>query len=124
MNRTYDFRYPYSLDFEENFNWKDYNEFMKTKWHVSILISLIYIITIFTLKAYMKSKPRFELRTPLILWNFTLAAFSIYGAFFRLLPELSYVLKNFGYHYSVCVNPALTLNPVAMYWVYLFTISK
>ena len=50
-------------------------------------ISLAYLITIVVLERWMKKRQAFHLKTPLIMWNFALAVFSIYGAF-RAVPAL------------------------------------
>ena len=55
------------------------------------------------LKAYMSTRPRFEMRRFLTAWNIMLAAFSIFG-FARTLPEFLHVLFSIprGMYHSVC----------------------
>ena len=49
---------------------------------------------------YMRSRPRYEVRTLLVVWNVALATFSIIGAA-RTLPEFVLSLQH-GIYYSVC----------------------
>lgn len=72
-------------------------EHTQTKWHWSIYISVVYIITIFGIQKLMKYREKgFNLRTPLIMWNFLLAAFSIFGVY-RCLPEFLHIIFNEGF---------------------------
>ena len=47
-------------------------------------------------------RPPFQLRTPLIVWNFLLAIFSIFGAA-RTIPEFIFTLSTHGIYHSLCV---------------------
>ena len=49
----------------------------------------------------MANREPFKLRKVLFIWNLSLAFFSIMGSL-RFVPEVLYVLKNFGFDYSVC----------------------
>jgi hypothetical protein len=51
---------------------------------------------------YMSTRPRFEMRTSLTMWNVFLALFSIMGAA-RTLPEFIHVIRTSGIYYSVCI---------------------
>ena len=48
-----------------------------------------------------------EVRTPLLIWNSMLSAFSLAG-FCRMVPELAYVLRTHGPLYSICNNSFAT----------------
>ena len=61
-----------------------------------------YLAMIVFLQWYMHSRPRYEVRSLLVVWNGTLATFSIIGAA-RTLPEFVLSLQN-GIYYSVCDN--------------------
>lgn len=83
-----------------------------------------YMIVIYGGQLYMQTRPRFELRIPLFMWNVFLAVFSIWGAY-RSAPELLYVLNNHGFHYSVCIpGPSFLDNRVGGFWNWMFTLSK
>ncbi|XP_023210118.1 elongation of very long chain fatty acids protein 3-like [Centruroides sculpturatus] len=103
-------------------------QYVDNDWTQSFLpyavpISLAYVIIIFSLQNYMKSRPPFQLRWPLVIWNILLAAFSICGTL-RLLPGLWISLREFGFTFSVCnLSFPLKQHPLA-FWLSLFTWSK
>lgn len=88
---------------------------------VSAIFSALYVCLIILGKWYMQGRERFVLRTPLVLWSTSLAIFSIFGAL-RTVPEIVYVLYNYGFH--------ATLEDISFYkgvcglWTILFTWSK
>ncbi|XP_023222626.1 putative fatty acid elongation protein 3 [Centruroides sculpturatus] len=104
------------------------HQYIDNKWTQSLLpyavpMSLAYIIIIFSLKNYMKSRPPFQLRRPLVFWNILLAAFSICGTL-RLLPGLLISIREFGFMFSVCnLSFALKHHPLP-FWMSLFAWSK
>jgi len=111
--------------FEDDFDVAESRRWMRANWHISLYLIGAYMLCIVAGKRYMQSRPRYELRNALVLWNFFLAAFSIIGAT-RTVPELMYVLRNFGLHHSVCVlGPTFVEdNKVVCLWTFLFTLSK
>ena len=120
------FRYDYVLKIEnETFinplfrsvamNW------MKENWSISLLISLLYILTIYGLERFMEKRQEFKLKNILIIWNASLALFSIFGAY-RTLPEFIYILTQKGFKYSVCFETYS--HGVTGFWSWAFTLSK
>ena len=51
----------------------------------------------------MEKRPRFDLRPALALWSAILGIFSIFGAI-RTIPELAYVIHNYGFEFSVNID--------------------
>ncbi|XP_023222653.1 putative fatty acid elongation protein 3 [Centruroides sculpturatus] len=104
------------------------HQYVDNKWTQSffpytISISLAYVIIIFSLQNYMKSRPPFQLRWPLVIWNMLLAAFSICGTL-RLLPGMWISIREFGFMFSVCnISFALNHHPLP-FWLSVFTWSK
>ncbi|XP_067131601.1 very long chain fatty acid elongase 6-like [Centruroides vittatus] len=99
------------------------NKWTQSFFPYSIPLSLAYVIIIFSLQTYMKSRPPFQLRWPLVIWNILLAAFSICGTL-RLLPGLWILIREFGFMFSVCnLSFALKYHPLPL-WMSLFTWSK
>lgn len=49
--------------------------------------------------------------------------FSILGSL-RMVPEMIYVLKNFGFDYSICKESYVTDSPISGYWTFAFAMSK
>jgi elongation of very long chain fatty acids protein 6 len=95
------------FEFEYLFESKTYVDswgtFMQEYWILSVLTSILYVMLIFSGKIYMKNRPKFDLRKPLIAWNMLLGLFSIFGAV-RTWPELIHVLSTHGFVNSVCDN--------------------
>lgn len=94
--------YSYVFNFEENFIHTETKVWMTKNWTNCFYYCGIYMILIFGGKHYMSTRPRFELRGVLALWNTLLASFSIIGLT-RTLPELVHVLKHYGFYHSVCI---------------------
>jgi len=108
MNHTLNYgyvtlpNYPTFFDFEGKFDHIRAQRWMEENWTTSFYYIGVYMLIIFAGQHWMQNRPRFELRGPLALWNFVLAAFSIFGTY-RTIPETVYILnrKN-GFHHSVC----------------------
>lgn len=90
---------PY--DFEV-YDWKEWCRYMSVKWHFCLIAGVIYIITIFGLKAFMSTRKALDLKRELFLWNLTLGIFSIVG-FIRTAPEFFFVLSSEnGFYKTIC----------------------
>lgn len=63
---------------------------------------VLYLTTIFGIKAWMKDRPPYKLKKPLFIWNVALGIFSIFG-FYRIAQEFAviYAQEN-GLHKSAC----------------------
>lgn len=73
-------------------------------WTLSIYVSGVYLLLTFIGQYWMKNRPPYNLRRVLAIWNFSLAAFSVFG-FLRTGPDLWDVLAGpNGFHRSVCVR--------------------
>lgn len=128
-NETKVVRFPYSPDyqyvfkFEETFD-RDYTrQWMRSNWIISLLVGILYVAGAFSLKAFMKTRTPMKLRRFLIVWNWTLAVFSVMG-FARTFPEFFHVLTKYGYHFSVCNRSYADINVITAVWGFLFTLSK
>src|SRR5688572_26029347 len=44
-------------------------KWMSVNWHISVYISIIYVLVIFTLHHKMKTRTPFKLRQCLVVWN-------------------------------------------------------
>ncbi|GAB6032158.1 hypothetical protein CHUAL_010810 [Chamberlinius hualienensis] len=115
--------YTFILEVEKNFIYAEKYQWMLNNWTQCFVYIGLYLPLIFLGRDYMKSRPRFELKGPLIIWNFALTVFSIFGLI-RLLPEFISALQNYGFYYSICNSDYLTDNKVPSYWSWLFVLSK
>ncbi|KAL3282829.1 hypothetical protein HHI36_005992 [Cryptolaemus montrouzieri] len=111
------------FSFEASYKHDEYIEWMKGQWNNGYLYCAIYVISIFSGQYFMKNRPKFELRKPLVIWNVALAVFSIIGAS-RTYPEISHILSNYGLYHSVCCPSFLTHDKVSAFWAFLFIWSK
>jgi hypothetical protein len=99
---VYDIPPPdYLLPFERSFDTQATIDWFQANWDKSFHISGIYLITLYTLYKYMEHRKPFELKTPLILWNWMLAFLStlavVRGANFWLT-----LIKNYDIYTSIC----------------------
>lgn len=112
----------YLLEIRENFSNRT-KEWLRDHWSISIYVSLAYVIIIFGLKQFMKTRnTSYELRKALTLWNLMLALFSIFGTIY-CLPFSIKVLITKGLHASVCENFHQNDNFIE-FWHSLFVWSK
>ncbi|KAG8234645.1 hypothetical protein J437_LFUL006533 [Ladona fulva] len=131
--------YSYVFNFEEEFVHQDTRVWMTKNWKYGFYYVGIYMIFIFGGQHYMQSRPRFQLRGVLAVWNIALAAFSLMGAC-RTVPEFFHVLRNYGLYHSVCIPRGLSLAALIMssflmrtfieqdkvsgFWTWMFVLSK
>jgi len=97
------------------YNWEYINlskcrRWMERNWMVSVYASVAYICVIFLLQAWMKNRPAYKLRKPLVVWNIMLAVFSIFG-FLRTAPEIIYINMEYGFHLIICASYGLQYSP-------------
>jgi hypothetical protein len=115
--------YSYIFDFENDFIHQETRNWMVKNWTWVFYYCGAYMLIIFGGQIYMKSRPRFELRGLLSIWNTALAMFSIMGAC-RTAPELVHVLRHYGLFHSVCVPSFIENDRVSGFWTWLFVLSK
>lgn len=124
-NKTSLSLYSHIFGFENLFEHEAYvdslTNWMAKYWTYSFLISAVYILLIVCGRKFMASRPRYELRAPLIAWNVMLASFSILGAI-RVWPEFVYSLVTKGATYSVCNNEYAY--GISGFWAFMFVMSK
>ncbi|XP_033123902.1 elongation of very long chain fatty acids protein 6-like [Anneissia japonica] len=107
-------------EFEKTFDLPYYVNFFGTYWHYGIYISIVYLLTIFSIQKWMKSRAAFSLRPQLFMWNVLLAIFSIGGAL-RCSPFLVYALVYDSFHDSACNSEYYANNG---FWGAAFAFSK
>ena len=104
----------------QEFEHSQYRVWMEENWQlVCRWASTVYLLMIFGGQYLMKerfvsnpqsilmikdctSRPPFQLRTPLIVWNLLLSIFSIFGAA-RTIPEFIFTFSTHGIYHSLCV---------------------
>lgn len=97
----YNCTYNYIFGFEENHDPYYYINLVGTYRWMAKWFMLVYLGGIYFLKKYMKNRPKYDLRVPLVLWNLSLALLSTWGAL-RACHELLQVINNYGFKFSIC----------------------
>ena len=93
-----------STEVESNvsFDYRTRQQWMESNWQMSFTFTAVYLSSIVIGQLIMKSKPAYNLRSILTLWNGGLAIFSILATL-RTLPELITILQGEnGLYDSVC----------------------
>jgi len=115
--------YSFVFDFETDFDHRLGAQWMSRHWKTSFYWVFAYLVLVFGGQHLMASRKPFRLRTALVLWNVSLALFSICGTL-RTAPELVHVIRRFGFRWSVCDNSFHTRNAVSSFWTFAFIVSK
>ena len=106
--------------FEKNFDSAAWAKFMETNYDQIVWTSVaFYLISIYLLSRFMVDRPAYQLKKPLIIWNFLLFVFSFFGAV-RFVP-IMFGAKSLDE--IMCSNYYHLDSPYAM-WTALFTLSK
>lgn len=121
LNETYTHIFGFEKLFESHEYVNQINIWMRKNWKLSITLALVYVTLVFLGQAFMRSRPRYELRLPLVIWNLFLAGFSILGTI-RVWPDLLYSLSKDGFLHTVCDNRYAY--GITGFWAYMFIISK
>uniref|UniRef100_A0A1I7X097 Elongation of very long chain fatty acids protein n=1 Tax=Heterorhabditis bacteriophora TaxID=37862 RepID=A0A1I7X097_HETBA len=117
------YRYKFALPYERVDDPKGWTvNIFQRYWYHSITISVIYFAVIKGIQKSMENKKPFVLKTPLILWNGSLAIFSIMGVMRFSEVDFIYSLVNHGWYNAICYS--CHPNDVAAFWSLLFAISK
>jgi len=115
--------YSYVFHFEEEFDNVKIRPYIEEYWKMVVFSSIAaYLAMIVFMQWYMRSRPRYEVRALLVVWNVALASFSITGAA-RTLPGFVLSLQH-GIYYSVCDPSFITNDRVSGFWASLFVLSK
>ena len=98
------------------------HKWLNNYWYVSIIASCVYLALLWSGRKWMSTRPAFNLRKSLILWNVGLAVFSMFGTV-SVVPNFINVIFVHGLNYSLCNSPVLS-DPQLGVWGFLFVFSK
>lgn len=107
---------------EDKLDHMEIHRWITKKWQWSIYFSVAYVILIFSAKYWMRNRKPFDLRRPLVAWNVTLAAFSVFECII-LWPALKDLVATYGLTGSVCLPIAWHSKELTL-WGFLFSMSK
>ncbi|CAJ0579607.1 unnamed protein product, partial [Mesorhabditis spiculigera] len=122
LNVHFDFPRWLSIATAPKFDDQQAKSWIGDHFDITIQASIVYFFLIFGIKFFMRNREPFKLQAPLAVWNFFLAAFSIFGTY-RLSHEF------FSTHVDHGVVNAYTriyqfTEGLNGYWVFLFICSK
>jgi len=108
--------------------WETYAvSFVWRYWWFFLVMGVAYLPTIFGLKYWMRNRPAYNLRGPLIVWNIFMATFSTVGFLSIVYP----VVQNWIYpgggltpHEFICSASYCYKFGDCAIWVFLFNMSK
>lgn len=109
------------LGFEDGFNQSAASQFVRNRWHHSFYISAFYVVSIFSIQHFMRERPKYSLRGPLMVWSLILALFSISGFLVTGLYHWPYMIVN-GWKRSVC--DSIIVEGQGGLWSFLFCLSE
>lgn len=105
------------------FDYRTRQAWMGHNWHWSFYGTGIYLTSIYLGQLYMRNRKAYNLRTQLLIWNVSLAVFSI-AATIRTLPELVNILRRDDGIYSSVCESCDDVSPASAFWAWLFVLSK
>lgn len=112
----------FSIIFTKNFDYNAATKFTESNQFGIILISIFYVIIIFTIQYLMKNKKPYNLKFPLRVWNLFLAIFSVFGSFFTGKTLLQIITNN-GIVASYCEIGDFW-HGISGLWTFFFCYSK
>jgi hypothetical protein len=83
-----------SISASSPFNYRAAREYVSTVQWGSFLVTVFYVVTIFSIKWVMTNRKPYEIKTALRLWNLWLALFSIAGSLVTSYALLYEINKN------------------------------
>ncbi|GMR49336.1 hypothetical protein PMAYCL1PPCAC_19531, partial [Pristionchus mayeri] len=116
-----DYEYKLTLPFERFDGVQWWTWFLQNYWQHTITVSVAYFLLIKCIQWAMSDRPPFDLRRPLVIWNLSLALFSIVG-FARFGEDFFESLFNRGVYTTLCTSAAH--KGAAPFWCLLFVLSK
>ena len=97
-------------------------EWLRNYTFVSVIASAVYVILLFGGQKWMSTRPAYDLRGSLLLWNTGLAVFSLLGML-SFLPPMVHAVYSYSFEFAICEAPALQSRNQSL-WGFLFTLSK
>jgi len=111
-----------AFDFEKNVDYTAVHHWFQDNWALSVTLAAFYVVFVFGGQSYMKSRDRFTLQGPLVLWNLMLAGFSIFGTI-RIWQVCFEMYWRHGIKGTICHKEYFT-SPVSNFWSMVFILSK
>ncbi|KHJ79989.1 hypothetical protein OESDEN_20346, partial [Oesophagostomum dentatum] len=101
-----------------DFNYERAKAYCASLEGFSVKLAVAYVVTIFSIKYYMRDRKAYDLKLPLNVWNFILAVYSALG-FYYTFPTFVSVAYNKGLTYTYTHISDVYTDKTAGYWVLL-----
>ncbi|GMR46062.1 hypothetical protein PMAYCL1PPCAC_16257, partial [Pristionchus mayeri] len=118
--------YKYSLLIGPEVWWQNNDQsesylVMQSYWSCTILVAVAYVMAIHKIQKVMENREAFNLRSTLIVWNGSLAIFSLMGTL-RMGEEFVHVIRTRPFIDTItyCLDP----HQPAAFWSFCFAFSK
>lgn len=111
-----------AFDFEKNVDYTAVHHWFQDNWALSVTLAAIYVVLVFGGQSYMRSRERFTLQGPLVVWNLLLAGFSIFGTI-RIWQVCFEMYWRHGIRGTICHKEYFS-SPVSNFWSMVFILSK
>lgn len=105
------------------FNYERAKSYCSSIESFSVMLAIAYVVTIFSIKIFIKNRKAYDLQLPLSIWNAILAVFSGLG-FFYTFPTFLNVVYNKGISYINTNISELYTDSKCGYWILLWVLSK
>jgi len=118
-------------EIEDGFDFRKVHRWYRENWTIAVYASVLYAVTIFVLKQWMKNKSKgYDVRRWLFLWSTSLAIFSIIGSSINGTRLWSAVFQE-GLERTLCIDRQkpqnisvhLATNRYGL-WTWCFVLSK
>jgi len=109
----------HSIQNGRGFIW-EISDWMDGHYEIPLIATVVYVIFVYFGQKYMEKRQAFELNTPLAIWNFILAVFSVYGAYIITPMFFQDWINGKGFIHEMCTGDVETYSPWTMY----FCLSK
>uniref|UniRef100_A0A0K0DD17 Elongation of very long chain fatty acids protein n=1 Tax=Angiostrongylus cantonensis TaxID=6313 RepID=A0A0K0DD17_ANGCA len=89
----------------------------------SVKLAIVYVVSIFSVKFYMKDRKAYDLQLPLNIWNAILSVFSGLGFFYTFTTFLNIAYNKGTSQIHTTISEVYT-DKTCGYWVFLWVLSK
>lgn len=116
---------PFLAPIESRFSWEKARPWLEKDYSwIGVCASLAYVLLVFIGKRWMRDKPAYSLRKPLVMWNTGLVVFSLLGCL-SLCPHVINSVMDGGFLHGVCNDELFGSGaPHVALWSFLFLVSK
>ncbi|XP_071507485.1 very long chain fatty acid elongase 6-like [Diadema antillarum] len=124
-NSTWTTLFTATWEIERQFDplpWQQWmDRYGKTMW---VACTFLYLVFIFGGERLMHTREKYQLRQPLLIWNASLAVFSMVSAWRLSIATYELVSRQNAWHSLVCGPDFYARGGHSAFWLFLFALSK